>query len=999
MFNRESSPFDSSPNAASPRLFWKGRDPLSPGRDDGENAYDPDQTLSPKRSSIENLKKASRVKNSSMFAREQKNEYDPARSPVVERPLAKGRPLSVQVQGNAYDASGLQGLRNQNSNSGLGHRRGESQSKIPLMSGSPTKSPGRLPTTEYTTSMANTPSRDQPSPIKSSLSNGRSSAAASRTYDPESSIWSDDDNTTKIPARPLRRHAKSVTFDTAPPEVNEYEMVTPDPSVASGTREGSYESDEYDMDGSFDRDMHHDQDDSFDASLEDTEKTPVVLPEDWRQMSPDTANASLVDNYDDVFEGRDNSPMPNAKPVAATASHARTGSTASDGEPRPLPPLPFLSASLNSRMGRESLNGFSATAERLNSSTRSLPTPPQAASISKADILSMRDPSMTLEDRLRLMELQSSPDASPDRKPSEKWSELGAQPHEDADTYLAPKISRESILKKVRSRTFENTKIDYDDYAERNYGDLADLDPDVPIPSREASSNFDEHPTERMINESMMDDSIVKDGSDSEVDAYDIPEMYSPERSQSRLEDYGRESSVIRYDANGKPMKDDDETSIYSSQLEEPEKKTSSSGSEDDEGPPTPKAEQPASRLFAEEPFVSEKDFDLQLRGLMAGSHRPEVKASSPLKPPVLEPAPKLEAMREFLQRPTSADSMEPPKTPTEDSLSEEDDVGTPDSVIRHPVVIEPVGRNSPVVPEATATIKAPGGKLKTRPSITPADAAQMAATRRQVSGQMPPPIPDRSPNRASVGPDFASSLDISSLERSESLKKMQLDISISEVGEDLSFDMSKEFDRVVEAQKVGQLFPIPSYATLPAAPRRSGDVPNDFSSRAASGQSFIYQFVPADTYSQTQKGYLMRQNTKVVVASSRQFSDEQPPPSPTRAETKEMPGSATRKPSDRGPTWTTEPWNGKMRRRSTRQASGGHRKAPNGPMPPLPGQESNVAGLGIVNEASMIEETAEEGAERGRLFVKVVGVKDLDLPLPQGKPKHRPYPYQKLGG
>src|ERR1700754_5232897 len=99
ILSREGSPFESSPtNNVSPRPFWKERNPMSPARFDSENSYDLDNTLSPKRSSIENLKKASRVKNSSMFAREQQNEYDPTRSPVVERPLAKGRPLSTGTQ-------------------------------------------------------------------------------------------------------------------------------------------------------------------------------------------------------------------------------------------------------------------------------------------------------------------------------------------------------------------------------------------------------------------------------------------------------------------------------------------------------------------------------------------------------------------------------------------------------------------------------------------------------------------------------------------------------------------------------------------------------------------------------------------------------------------------------------------------------------------------------------------------------------------------------------
>jgi hypothetical protein len=36
-----------------------------------------------------------------------------------------------------------------------------------------------------------------------------------------------------------------------------------------------------------------------------------------------------------------------------------------------------------------------------------------------------------------------------------------------------------------------------------------------------------------------------------------------------------------------------------------------------------------------------------------------------------------------------------------------------------------------------------------------------------------------------------------------------------------------------------------------------------------------------------------------------------------------------------------------------------------------------------VTEEAAL---APEEGAEKGRLFVKVMGVKDLDLPLPKSK-------------
>lgn len=133
-----------------------------------------------------------------------------------------------------------------------------------------------------------------------------------------------------------------------------------------------------------------------------------------------------------------------------------------------------------------------------------------------------------------------------------------------------------------------------------------------------------------------------------------------------------------------------------------------------------------------------------------------------------------------------------------------------------------------------------------------------------------------------------------------------------------------------------------------------------------------------------------MRQNTKVVVASSASHestiesldSHEQPSRGTRSA------GNSPRKSAEAQP-WTTEPWNGRVRRKSLRLSGGSpQKKPPAGPAPPLPGQQSNVAnGVGSVNEDENIlsAEEVEEGGERGILFVKVVRVKDLDLPLPKG--------------
>lgn len=149
-----------------------------------------------------------------------------------------------------------------------------------------------------------------------------------------------------------------------------------------------------------------------------------------------------------------------------------------------------------------------------------------------------------------------------------------------------------------------------------------------------------------------------------------------------------------------------------------------------------------------------------------------------------------------------------------------------------------------------------------------------------------------------------------------------------------------------------------------------------------------------------------MRQNTKVVVASNRNVSGEshETAKSGSTIEEAAAPSSAPNgeagRPSSRGTKSAnssprkpseeqflkTEPWNGKMRRKSVRMASAQMEGRKSEVAPPLPGQES---ALGVVNEdyatgSASLEDEVGEGVERGRLFVKVVGVKDLDLPMPK---------------
>ncbi|GAB7348685.1 hypothetical protein MBLNU459_g7431t1 [Dothideomycetes sp. NU459] len=1013
---RGSSPFDSSPFQRSPRTFWEDRETLSPTRFVSENS--PERDASPavakRRSSIENLKKASRVKNSSMFERETKNNYDPSSSPIVERPLSN-RPWGV-LQNNAF--ARFDSLRKENSPLKSPdrpvHRRAESKNDIPLMSPSKIPAPSPAPSPAPT---AASPRKEVSSPVKSSLT---ASSRYTNSFEPDAGTWSDGDDEARVSTpRAGPRHAKSVTFETQP-EINEYEQQTPEPSsIASGSREGSFESEDCDED-SFERASSAENEDSFDASLEDTEKTPVVLPEDWRHMSPDTAPRELVDEFDDVFgEG---SPAPTATPMKSASQRPasiRSDSATSDGDFRPLPPIPgFTNSGLSTpRRGRVESGGLAAAAERASSAQRSLPSPPRPASVSKADILRMREANMSLEDRMGLMALQeslaevqksqsdiglglSAPAEMTERKMTVEETEI--YPDDDdrddedddladlADFVNAPSISRESIMRNVKSRRFED-EID-DDFTEDesahpdrewDYKDLANLDPDVPIPSRETSTHFGQ---DAAVAVKLEDESFI------DLDA--IPTLASGDlgldQSAPRPTQHDRQSSVIHNRPDHDDSYNDDEESRYSSPMSVINHQVG-----DDEGYASPEVQLEA---LAEDDafstplgetteadqgkqmslplltgFLDTDDYDFGLKSYITPSPPASDELSKAMgdaesdKQSVAEHNPVMDPP-ELLQ-PTFGAEVPLPRTPSEHSEDMSIDRQSFESAIHSSTLEESPVLEEPVIPERRATIKT-GGKLKARPSGTPADLQAMIAQRRQVSEEPTPSIPDQYRAVSSSGSEVTETESLpadvdaddrlsenehdgdpaqadSSVEKGQNRRqsrkqlKLDLDIPVGSFVNGSGLGMDAEFDRMIESQN---------------------------------------------------RGYLMRQNTKVVVASNRDFSNENPPavsppmspsldshPETMASRGTRSAGSSPRKPS--GEKYlTTEPWVGKTRRKSTRKSSGRTSNINGGPAPPLPGQES---ALGTVDEYMATDEV-DEGAERGRLFVKVVGVKDLDLPLPR---------------
>lgn len=1021
--NADSSPFDPSPydpaTGASPRLFWQGRDSVSPSRVGSENpSYGVrDNSPSPnKRSSIENLKRASRVRNSNMFALELQQEYDPTSLPDIQRPMASGRPLSKQSPANAFATRGLNSPRTEAVPRGLNFKPMEQSGKFPHLS--PDKSTLTSPISNtYTTS----PSKGRASPIKSSLSNPTSTVRQTGTQDSDVDVVSDDEPATERqlpPGRVLHRHAKSVTFDARPPQINEYEMTTPElSSVGTGSRDSSYdsavedaESDEYSRDDSTERE------DSFEPRLQGSEDSPAIDMGDWRHMSPAASSTLPGAHLEDPFVSENNSPFPHARLESKEASRParlRTDSNASLGDHRPLPPLPGVDTGCTQPTSSPDLLGL---AKRRDSVHRALPSPPAPSSVSKSEILNMKGSSMTLEDRLSLMmghegnshsrENSVQPGPREHEKTPNTEPELEVQSHHNQDGNQEktaapaveyqppPRISRESILRKVKNQNqlheenpFMFSSPSPTSTPERSLA--AYLDPDVPLPSTESPATEEYTETSEMI----------KQEHDDEISFDSIPELPTAQ-SQMFLpaESFPGPQQNTQVDDDGSNYSRDSlGNEIAEQQANEDEASTP-------KGTPPFSAmrdsDQVGGNRMSLPEFSSllgeEMDFGLQSY-IVSEPSKADKKAEAEGTQPTCAAA--------ISQRPeTPEEQLIPPRFPGYGAGSEEE-LKTPESVIRHPVRENDSTPDSPGVPERVATIKAPGGKLRARPSATPADLAAMSAARRQVSAEVasPPPVPkvperhrDRPslvPNQAGEtavemsdsqlltenGHDVLSTTDGNSNRRKSLVK---LDVPMSSLTDDLSIGLDKEFDRVLESQKVAfdlSLSSLSYHRPLNSISDNPEDPPslllNEFSDRTF----------------RRQRGYLMRQNTKVIIASSN--ADESassnvqlPPPS---ARGTRSAGNSPRKPSHERPqALNIESWNGsKIRRKSIRDGSSSPKKKPvEGSAPPIPGKESNVTG--VPSGTTQTETTPEEhepGAERGRLFVKVIGVKDLDLPLPRG--------------
>lgn len=597
---------------------------------------------------------------------------------------------------------------------------------------------------------------------------------------------------------------------------------------------------------------------------------------------------------------------------------------------------------------------------------RNLPTPPPA-STSKSDIQSFGNGRMSLEERLKLMMLSDDKDgktaAEQQRERrlrrggprmgspmSERASGMDAQEEDDTiadisalDNFqMPPRISRESIMRRVNGNKALERESDYNFSSPigspspqhspehsplKSPEQYIPLDPDVPIPSTE---------------DSIMDETI------------DIDEGSVIITRNSA----GEEEKIIDLYNDFNEAEEGDETHGDQTQDHFSPSMSPEQSRHKDHDTVTPRATTPAQSGITKE--VAEDSpappFSAEFESFM---HVESTQDSQDIPAPNDEESP-------LSQRPQTPErAMSKPEYDGSgwgEPEDEYDEPESPGSVIHHPVSEEDEPKESPAIPERLATIKASGSKLKTRVSGTPSDLAAMREARRQVSYEVPtvPPIPEKHRNRMSrdMGIELEASHD-EFIERHPSFKNRSLTLDL-----DTGLSLDKDFERVIEGQKVA------FYNCTQGALSKSNEVPT----RQVSGSMVQTEYKPSFTNSMSspQRGYLMRQNTKLVAASDKEARDDvRKARSANSSPIKERPQS-----------WTVEPWNGQMRRGSTRKHPG-----PSGPVPPLPGHESNAAALNQVPEEDLnVQASAPDSGERGRLFVKVMGVKDLDLPLPRSK-------------
>jgi len=928
---------------ASPRAFWLGN--LQ------ENAKVKDSPApSPRRTSLENLKKASRVQNNKLL---KQHLHSPSPSPTPSRPMS----MPPQSSGSPLKLD-----------------------STPLKSSltSPKKADPNSPPRAQTTSPKNATLTsimrgDNSTPIRAP-GRGKSSLLASYKVNGRSDIEEGTDGEDSTHTSPNRR--KAVTFDEVPAQVVEYELITPVPSV-DGSPSMSYDS--------------HDSDDDDEY---DYDNTPVIEPDHWRDMPERVATPPRLG---DPFRA---SPSPTGRPLPPLpgTSLSRSDSASSN---RPLPSIPFKSQ-IQSQQQISLHEKMQMMMQKSNAELHPDPNAHVEEERAFGTTLGISFEEMPLNEGENEETDDGSRTMSPEPVQKETTLdnyEAGAGPYsksmqfdKEFDFKRPKKISRDSIRRHVTRRDGSTSSVGSNESGET------------------LSTVCDESEGgQSMVDETRAVDMSIVPGHDSArpISRYGTR---SPDAESEIIASAGSEYTGGDNDSrySGTDDSDSDATptagtprAISPSAPPDPTENVPILSAPVPASPPTPPKEDevPEKRLSLSLPeFTAESNTDgLGLRAFMTPSPPPITAPSAAAEPtpvPSPEPTPLLTATP-ILPPPISprVQHLDRSSTPENQHIGIDEDLErTPESVIRHkvyhsdgdseydddyyeeteggeeadetaqvegeadnfsraeaPQIVEPRRSPSPI-PEDAATIRAPGGKLRTRPSATPADMAAMAAQRRQVSGDHT---------------HAARMLGSSDEEGSEE----------DEEDEDEDDDEEEEGDDG-DGKEGTVSGPIDTKGKAPMrkASRKSLKMPtlDELNIDLNLDEEF-------DRVIETQKrGYLMRHSTRVIHASSRDI-DEEPTARPQSHK--------------RTQSWQVEPWKGSGRRRSTRNSLGQTGGQQDGTASSGPGQAGPTPALHLAPPPTIAgvegqkPPTPPENGERGRLFVKVIGVKDLTLPMPQREP------------
>ncbi|EPS38153.1 hypothetical protein H072_7986 [Dactylellina haptotyla CBS 200.50] len=753
------------------------------------------------------------------------------------------------------------------------------------------------------------------------------------------------------------RSSKQVTF-TAAPQVQMFVPTTPEPSVSASENTYETESDE-------------ESEDDEDYNM------PVVGPEDWE------------DEGEQGDEDEEEVAQPQLQKFKQESIHQDTSSPSG----RPLPPVPPTDSPGSSPPRRLPLHERLEMVMRSNSPVgRGSATPPQLdvsqyfpapeeqeseeeEDISDEEgnesfspvILAEEAPSddeMSDGGLSRQLSFSSNKENIDVRRPDPP-----ARTAEDIlnSEFRVPRISRESIRRQVQA----------------NRDQPADA-PTLASPEPRRQSNGigalaeSEEPAKSATQSPRLDLATLAAKLNSEQEEIEVlPNIVGRQASFRRSFVANPAAVEEEYDSP-----DDDDSSKYSpenlSEEEEKEVLYQADDGEDDESEPAT----PTQATFANA-FGSEKKDDLTL---------PEFESLSLNEP---QPAPRTASLaREFL----SASGNGRFGDHSDGEYDDRDDaMSFCGSVIRHDIYdsddydeesmfdAESIRAKTPSpVPARRATIRsASGAQLKTRKSSTPADIATMAAARRQVSrAEQVPPVP-AVPPMPKLDLAFLENKTSKAAEEEAPVEPERPTSSGSEktIGEEETITQDVEEPEQVEAE-------IEEEAAKPA-PRVSQLAVPSLGLNLNMGSSLS---VELDRVIEGQKrGYLMRENSKIVHASTREESGNTTPKGPAHKKTQ---------------SWTVEPWQsspGSAPRRRSGRADSMKKKmdqsrqshtaamayaAKTNDLPVV--EENENKDIAPVAEAAEVTTSENvmggDGSERGRLFVKVVAVKDLQLPLPQNE-------------